>query len=318
MAKKKDDFSLQNIKIKEELGDMSGKITITGELVDMKQRLKEMKAFADNVNRRTIREIEREIRQEEKARQREEKARQRAQARAEKEKSKKSGLLPDKKRYTQKDYQDFMNKYGVQGRNKLTESELRKLVNTLGTNERRNIRRLMEKGLSNQSDAFKYMQESGGMFSTKNADGTSKNRNELLKELTRLDRFHSMKTSTVGGVNSMLQTMVDKFQIAKDILKYKDEAFKLYNQIKKRSYVEAETIGYEKSMNKIFNMLQEGKSHRTIMSSVTRAIRSEYNKRGEVGDFKSRWNNYNDEEHNNRTVNNGRTNLSVETTVYDS
>ena len=100
--------------------------------------------------------------------------------------------------------------------------ELRKLVNTLGTNERRNIRRLMEKGLSNQSDAFKYMQESGGMFSTKNADGTSKNRNELLKELTRLDRFHNMKTSTVGGVNSMLQTMVDKFQIAKDILKYKD------------------------------------------------------------------------------------------------
>ena len=291
MSKKDEQFSLRNIKIKEELGEMSGKITITGEFVDMKKRLKEMARYADKINRDTIKEIKREIKERE------------LQLRSEK-----TGL-PNKKRLTVKDSQDFLNKYGMAGVNRLNESERRRLLNPLATNSRRYVKGLQEQGLTKESSAYKFMQDTGGVFSSRD-----KNANELLREIARVNKFNSMKTKNVSGVKSMLETMKQKFNIPAEILKYKDRAFEIYGKIKKSSYTELESVGYEKAMNKIFNMLSSGKSQKSIMSSVTRSIRSDFQRMGEIGQLKNPFLSA-EERQNNSTG--GRVSGQVETTVYD-
>ena len=288
MSKKDEQFSLRNIKIKEELHDMSGKITITGEFVDMKKELQKMARFADKKNKETIREIKKQIQAREKALRNE-----------------KIGL-PNKKRLTVDDAREFIHKYGQAGISKLNESELRRLINPLATNARRDIKRLVEKDYAKDSPAFRFMQEEGN-FSTRN-----KNINELRHELARINKFDTMKTKNPSGMKSMLKTMETKFGIPAEVLKYKDEAFKIYGKIRRSSYTEIESVGYEKAMNKIFNMLSSGKSHKSIMSSVTRSIRSDYMRMGEIGQLRNPFLSSGESQNTGSRISG-----QVETTVYD-
>lgn len=196
-----------------------------------------------------------------------------------------SGLLPDKKRLTVKDYRDFMNKYGEKGLSRLSEKELRKLASPIMDNTRRNVRRLIEKGYAKDSKAFQYMQETGGMFSTKNM-----NVNQLRHELARINHFNRMETSTVQRMSDMYKRMKEKFGVARDVLeKFSKQAWKLYDKFADKNYIESQMIGYEKGIKSIFNMLQEGKSPSSIMRSLTSSYRSEFQRRGSIGGFRSRW-----------------------------
>lgn len=148
------------------------------------------------------------------------------------------------------------------------------------------LKRLEQKGLTS-SPAYKMWLESGGAkFSVR-----GKNYNELQAELARVNQFIEAKTSTIRGVNKVLQDIAKTTGIeTKDIVKIQNHAIKFFELTSKiEQYLRntedaASAIGYRKIFEVVSNYVKQekidlGKSEQDIdtlmpdlIGMMTRAI----------------------------------------------
>lgn len=146
------------------------------------------------------------------------------------------------------------------------------------------LKRLEEKGLTS-SPAYKQWLESGGQkFSVK-----GKSYNELQAELARVNHFIDAKTSTIRGVNRVLQDIAQTTGIeTKDIAKIQKHAtkfFELTNKIEeylRNTEDSASAIGYRKIFETVSNYVKQekidlGKSKQDIDSIMPDLIEMMFN-----------------------------------------
>lgn len=148
------------------------------------------------------------------------------------------------------------------------------------------LRRLEAKGLTS-SPAYKMWLESGGA----NFSVRGKSYNELQAELARVNRFIDAKTSTIRGVNRVLQDIAKTTGIeTKDIVKIQNHAVKFFELTSKvEQYLRntedaASAIGYRKIFEVVSNYVKQekldlGKSEQDVdamipdlVGMITRAV----------------------------------------------
>lgn len=123
------------------------------------------------------------------------------------------------------------------------------------------LKRLEQKGLTS-SPAYKMWLESGGVkFSVR-----GKNYNELQAELARVNHFIDAKTSTIRGVNKVLQDIAKTTGIeTKDIVKIQNHAIKFFEltskieQYLRNTEDSASAIGYRKIFEVVSNYVKQEK-----------------------------------------------------------
>jgi len=123
------------------------------------------------------------------------------------------------------------------------------------------LKRLEQKGLTS-SPAYKMWVKSGGAkFSVR-----GKNYNELQAELARVNHFIDAKTSTIRGVNRVLEDIAKTTGIeTKDIVKIQNHAVKFFEltskieQYLRNTEDSASAIGYRKIFEVVSNYVKQEK-----------------------------------------------------------
>lgn len=123
------------------------------------------------------------------------------------------------------------------------------------------LRRLEAKGLTSSPAYKKWLESGGANFSVR-----GKSYNELQAELARVNHFINAKTSTIRGLNRVLQDMAETTGIeTRDIVKiqnHADKFFELTNKIEeylRNTEDAASAIGYRKIFETVSNYVKQEK-----------------------------------------------------------
>lgn len=156
--------------------------------------------------------------------------------------------------------------------NKMTREELAKIVYAEVSKLNKRLRRIRDKEMIQESGAYKYAMETGGYFSAK-----GKNRNELLAEYRRMQKFKNMETSSLTGIKNLKKRMGKLMGIDWRLPNFNEvlaKTMRLLHGMQSEDFGDIHLYGYEKAVKNIAQRVMKGESG--IKSSVYRDMERDY------------------------------------------